>query len=68
MTNPAWVRVRDERTGAHISVPRSVYERNQKHYRELKVAAVDCNGRPLAPHFPQPKADEAKAPTTKGKN
>lgn len=46
-----WTRVKDKRTGAHISVPRV----NKEHHEVLKDhPAVDRNGQPLGP---KPQAD-----------
>lgn len=51
MSNPKqWVRVRDERTGHHLTVPKRVADSKRHKYTVLKThAAVDVNGRPLAP-------------------
>ena len=45
MSNPDWVRVRDTRTGHHLTVTAKQAEKS--HFVELKQSAVDRNGNPL---------------------
>lgn len=71
MTKPSkWVRVRDEKTGHHITVPAAVVDSKRHKYRPLKSSPVDVNGRALAPTTnistrgdANPKPDNA-APST----
>lgn len=57
MSNPDWVRVRDTRTGHHLTV--TAKQATKPHFTELKQPAVDRNGNPLPA---KPKTD---IPTTK---
>lgn len=45
------VRVRDNETGHHYSVPRSRFDRNPSAYTELKSPALHANGEIVAPKF-----------------
>lgn len=62
MSNPltTWVRVRDQRTGAHLTVTEARASRHAQHYDVLKAEkATDVNGRPLPPIYPQPVEKKA---------
>ncbi len=64
MTNPSdWVRVRDTRTGHHITVTARHANANKTHLTILKdLPAVDVNGRPLPA---KPHTDKNGTPTPK---
>lgn len=59
MKNPKdWVRIRDDRTGHHLTVSRRAAD-NSSHYRILgNSSAVDVNGRPLPPKYLQATPQE----------
>lgn len=60
-----WVRVRDSRTGHHLTVSRSKAAR--AHYRILgNSPAVDINGRPLPPKILQSTPPEAGEQSPEG--
>lgn len=49
-----YVRVRDNDTGHHLSVPAEAVKNNPSAYSVLKQDAVDRAGRPLPPKFKSP--------------
>lgn len=69
MPDPTFVRIKDRSTGYMYSIVQSAYEADPEQYQLLKQDAVDHNGAPLAPEFPEdPASSGQKATNTTKEN
>ena len=65
MSQPEYVRVRDNETGHHLSIPRSQFDFNAAAWTELKQDATFADGEPLPPkHKTSPSVEAGKKSTT----
>lgn len=58
------VRVRDNETGHHYSIPRSRFDRNPSAYTELRSPALHLNGAVVAPKFKSSVSSESEKKST----
>ena len=58
------VRVRDNETGHHYTIPRSRYDRNPSAFTELKSDAVTVDGADVPPKFKTTVSTEAAKKST----